>query len=224
MARGKKFNPTEKQLHHAWQLKMNGFTDAEIAAKLGISSVSYSLHRLKFLIYFAQKRREAEQVATRGRPRGSNKLETYRFAAVKLAELGENVEKIAKHLGLPDSTLRSWLKEDLTFAHEIETAKDRYDHDVIKALYRRAVGFTTREATRTDMRIGTAIAQSTTTRRVMRVLPSVKAIELWLTNRRKWLSENQSDKNPNEDLRPIEYIIRQGLYNKGGADGKENVH
>jgi len=222
MRRGKKFIPTEKELQHAWQLKLNGFTDAEIAAKLGVSPLTYSLHRQKFLIYFAQKKRELDRIQRAGRPPGPAKLDRFRLAAVKLAELGENVEQIAKQLGLPDTTLRAWMKEDETFGHEMTTAKDRADQLVIRALLRRALGFTTREATRTDMRIGDAIAQSTTTRRVSRVLPNVKAIELWLTNRRKWLSENQADTNTLTDDRAIEYEIVDKLFNAAEKKADES--
>jgi len=213
MKRGKRFIPTEKVLQHAWQLKLNGFTDAEIAAKIGVSTVTYSLHRLRFLVFFAQRRRELDRIQRAGRPPGPAKLDRFRLAAVKLAEIGENIEQIAKQLGIPDNTLRAWMKEDETFGHEMTIAKDRADQLVIRSLLRRALGYTTREATKTDMRIGNAIAQSTTTRRVSHVLPSVKAIELWLTNRRKWLSENQADASTLADDRAIEYEIVDKLFN-----------
>jgi len=223
MRRGKKFIPTEKIFQHAWQLKMNGFTDAEIAGKIGISPHTFSLHRTKFLIYFAQRRREQERINQAGRPRGPVKLDRYRLAAVKLAELGENVERIAKQLGLPDTTLRAWMKEDETFGHEMSIAKDVADQRVIRSLLRRAEGFTTREATTTEMSMGGIISQRSTTRRVSRVLPSVKAIELWLSNRRKWLSENRGENEKPTDDRAIEYEIIDSQFNAEQVGDKKDL-
>lgn len=217
MRSGKEWHPTESQLHHAWQLKMNGFTDVEIAEKLGVSPPTYSTRKLLFLRYFAMKRREDDRIkAARLKAMGvvpsKTGLDRYRLACVKLAELGECPAAIAKQIGVPMSTLHSWMEMDETFKHEIETARDRVDEEVIASLLKRAKGFTTREATTTEMSMGGVIAQRTTTRRVSRVLPSVKAQELWLTNRRKWLSENQGDNKPVADDRPIEYEIVDKLF------------
>jgi len=231
MKPGHKFVPTERQLHHAWQLKMNGFTDAEIARKIGVSPNTFSCARVIFLKYNAQRNREQQRIHEANlrsmgiNPRGPTKLEKYRLAAVKLAELGENVNKIALQLGIPDTTLRLWMKEDETFNHEMLTAADKLDQRIIKSLVRRAEGFTTREATTTEMSMGGVISQRTTTKRVSRVLPSVKAQELWLSNRRKWLSENKGEGERQTDNRPIEYEIIDNLFNPASAETnvKENL-
>ena len=223
MKSGKKFILTEKILNHAWQLKNHGFTDAKIAEALKVSSATYSLHKLQFLVYFARKVRERRE-ETEGTPRFQERLDKYRIAAVKLAEIGEDQRKISAQLGIPEATLRYWMEMDETFGHAIRSAKDNADERVIRALLRRCEGFTTREATTTEMTMGNTITQRTTTRRVSRVLPNTKAIELWLTNRRKWLSENQQDTNPTGDNRAIEYEIIDNLFNaEDNARQKENI-
>jgi len=217
---------TEEKLRHAWNLKNHGFTDAKIAEDIGISPITYSLHKAKFLIYFAKRNRELREEKEGGQARFQERLDKYRTAAVKLAELGEDQSKIARQLGIPESTLRYWMEMDETFGHAIRTAKDAADERVIRSLLRRCEGFTTRDFTVTEIRgAHDELVQRVTNKTVKRILPNTKAMELWLTNRRKWLSENQGENsNALTDERPIEYEIVDKLFNeatKENADNKE---
>ena len=219
MKQGKKFILTEKILNHAWQLHCNGLTDKEIAFKLRIHPVTFSIHKIKFLKYYARQNRKLRK-KSEGRPEGSSKLDRYRTACVKLAALGESVRMIAKQVGLPESTLRAWMEMDETFGHEMETAADNLDERIIKSLARRCEGYKLRDVTITEVSGGMfAGTQRTVTRSIRHVLPNVKAQEVWLTNRRKWLSENQDDGNANEkEQRPVEYEVVSELFDSSKSN------
>jgi hypothetical protein len=102
---------------------------------------------------------------------------------------------------------------DETFDHEMRSAKDNADELVIRALLKRATGFTHRTVTQSTATLGGGVTARTTTKTVNHVHANVKAIELWLSNRRKWLSENKSDDNTTKDNREVEYEIVDKLFN-----------
>jgi len=220
MKSGKRFILTEAILNHAWQLKCNGFTDKDIAFKLRVHPVTYSLHKIKFLKYFARQNRILQKKAHAGHPRGSEEIDKYRTACVKLAELGESVRLIAKQIGKPESTLRAWMEMDETFKHEMETAANNLDERVIRSLARRCEGYKLRDMTVTEVSGGMfAGTQRTVTRSIRHILPNVRAQEIWLTNRRKWLSENQADGSTNEkEQRPVEYEVVSGLFDSSKSN------
>ena len=219
MKSGKRFILTEELLNHIYQLHLNGFSNRAICGKLKIVPSTFDNHKKDIYKYFAQQNRKLRK-KSEGRPEGSTKLDKFRVAAVKLAELGESVNLIAKQLGLPDTTLRAWMEMDETFGHEMRTAADNMDERVIRALGRRCEGYKLRDMTVTEVSGGMfAGTQKTVTRSIRHIIPNVKAQEVWLTNRRKWLSENQDDGNANEkEQRPVEYEVVSELFDSSKSN------
>lgn len=223
----RRYKPTLDDFETYYRLKCNGYTDYEIAKELGISTWQMFKYKPLYRMFCARKTRKERLEKNVVRKGPVPQIEKYRLAAIKLAELGESRNQIAERLGIPESTLRQWEELDETFGHAMRTAKDAADCEVIRSLLRRAQGFTTREATRNIIRDGHGnVVQQNVTEHVFRVFPNVKAIELWLTNRRKWMSDVQGTATEQGDSRPVEYEIVHRLFEQPIYAEREekNIH
>jgi len=214
MRSGRRLDITEEMLERAWSMKCRGLTNEEIADDLDMHLSTFDRRKKEFYRYFAKKRREERRGMHPVGRHGSAKLDKLRSSAISLAALGENFNQIALQLGIPESTLRSWMKTDETFGHEMHSAKDNADENVIRSLLRRATGFNIRQSAITkqlDGR-GNVIAQTRhfTSRKFV---ADVHAIKLWLVNRRGWISESEGS-NKNFDKQEVEYDVRKKLYDK----------
>lgn len=217
MQRGKPFDEqiNEEMYDRAWNMKIKGFSDTEIADRLGFRLGTYDKHKWKFERHFAKKRRTLERL-TRGGRKISARFEKVRRAAIELAALGEPLLSISTQLGIPHSTFKSWMAADPLFNHEIRTAKDKADDKVIRSLLRKATGFPVRQVMKTELRDARGnIIQENTQTITRTIAPNIGAIKLWLVNRRGWISDSEGTKL-NEDKEHIEYDVREGLY-----EGKE---
>jgi hypothetical protein len=96
-----------------------------------------------------------------------------------LAILGKNNKEIAAGLRISTGTLFAWQKKHAEFSSEVKGGKDVANAKVVKALYKRAIGYRLPEKKVIQMPDGTIRKEVTE----KEVIPDVGAIKLFLTNR-----------------------------------------
>lgn len=196
-----------------------GLTDREISKKLKVSVNTFKRYKHVFTDFAEQidrqKRRGKKPVKlTRGRPKGSDRLRQVRAYAVELSKLGESVSNIPKFLGVPRSTFNTWRKSDPSFEHELTVAKECADHDVIRALYKRATGFRVKNANQNETKFiddKGKVQSKIKSKSSKYYAPDIKAIQNFLINRKDWsLTENKI--SDDTDSEKVEYDVRESLY------------
>ncbi len=219
MKRGKPFDEqmTDEMYERAWNLKSKGFSDGYIARELGFSLKTYDAYKWKIRSRYARITRLSLQYRMRQGIKGSKRFNKLRRSAVELAKLGESFSAIARQLGTPKSTLKAWMDTDALFNHEMRTAKDAADDQVIRSLLKRATGYSVRQANKTTIKDGRGrVLSETVNEKTKTLAPNIGAIKLWLVNRRGWISEAEGVKI-DEDGKNVEYDIRENLYAEGNT-------
>ena len=74
-----------------------------------------------------------------GRP--SKYKEEFNSQAAKLCKLGATDRDLADFFQVNEDTINEWKKKHLEFSESIKEAKKEADQEVVKALFRRAVGY-----------------------------------------------------------------------------------
>ena len=221
---GRKFwHPSEDDLFKAFTLKSQGIRDKDIAEAIGVAHSTYNSHKKEFLKYFAKKMRE-ERKKNVGHPRGITMDKATEKQIVNLAGLGLTIPKIAEMIGMPNRTIYHWLALDETLKHKVDTAKEKLDQEVLRALFKATSG-QARERTVTtttikDRRgnvIGTTVTESS---KILR--PSVNAIKLWVLNRNGWRLSSDANGGDENDSDNVEYDVRERLYNESSDDNELN--
>lgn len=116
---------------------------------------------------------------TTGRP--SSYRDEYADQARKLCKLGAIDEEIADFFDVSVRTIHRWKLQFPEFAKALKAGKARADDRVVRALYKRAVGFSYQE-TRVFQYQGTPVYAEVETH----VIPDVRAAMSWLVNRCGW--------------------------------------
>jgi hypothetical protein len=99
-------------------------------------------------------------------------------------------DEMAALFGIPDNLFAQWKDFYPSFAKAIETGRTQADAEIVRALYKRAIGYThPEEKIFYDSQDG-SIIRADTTRHYPPDLPSIK---LWLTNRKKEQWKDRSD-------------------------------
>lgn len=118
----------------------------------------------------------------------------------KLAGYGLTEKEIADFIGIAEKTIRNWKKRHTSFKKAIESGKYKADIKVIGSLYKRAIGFKTKEITEQLVEqeqqqpdgSKTKIQKLMVTKRVTKeIAPNVAAISIWLRNRRGQLFKDK---------------------------------
>lgn len=189
-----------------------GDSDDKIMKDLGYNEKQYARMAPYFLAYFRDYVRQTWY-------REGMKESVYPLTwdiedkFIELARSGLPTDKIARILNVPlPIVMDVWFKDEV-FKARVDLAVETANHEVITALYRRAIGFehdsVTESETETSQsgtsKEGVEVNYSTTSRTTNKsrkiVYPSVPAIELWLKNRAGWVTGNSD--------------IQQGNNNKG---------
>lgn len=121
-----------------------------------------------------------------GRP--SDYRAEYADQARKLCKLGAIDEELADFFEVSTRTIHRWKSKHPKFGKAIKVGKVRADERVKMALYRRAVGFFTKE-TRVMQFQGVPVYAEVD----IEVYPDVRACQLWLVNRQDWRMSHRQD-------------------------------
>jgi hypothetical protein len=143
---------------------------------------------------------------------------------ILLAENGLTNEKAATIAGISEPTLYNWFKVDPTLHHDMKVAKERAVQDAINALRSRVLGCDVTSVTETseiDSEGKSRVTHRHKTRR--RVLPSVPAAKLYLSNMACWVTDAKNLVGGNTDDEETEYDVRDRLYDEAESeiDGKD---
>lgn len=171
---------TRRDLRRAYELRSQGHPDGAIAKALGISTPTYSKHRLRFETYFRTQARDRRLVNPVGRPRGSYKVdpETIDLGLVRdLVLLGMTEKRIARALGVTQDTFITYKRLYPELQQAVDNAKTMADARVIRALYERATGYEHR-----DTHFASYLGQITSEEYTKHYPPDVQAAIAWLVN------------------------------------------
>lgn len=217
MKQGIPFRITKAVLERAWRWKCRGLKDAEIAKKLHIAFETYSRHKIKFLIFYARKKRLLDK-RERGRP---SSFEQNRDACVKLAGLGFSGNQIAQIISVAESTIRNWRDLDATFDAEMTAAAGANDGVVMQSLLKRAMGYNLPKVKdKIIYGIGNVVIGRETTREIEHYPPNVAAIINWLTNRLAHWNTEKKEAVTTDDTKEVLYDIRDTLYRENNLSNK----
>src|SRR5579871_1495714 len=130
----------------------------------------------------AQLLAEQEEMRRTGRGRPSGYSPLYAALAEKFCLLGATDLELAHMLGIGQKTLYRWQRQHPQFRQSIKRAKDQADANVVRALYRRALGCWVSDV-HTTYHQGT---DGCTTTHVTKELPPDPAAAIfWLKNRQR---------------------------------------
>lgn len=104
---------------------------------------------------------------------------------LRLAKKGFTLIEVADLIGMPDTTILLWMRMDVTFKQDFESAQEEPSHMVEQSLFRRALGYATREITKENQKPTKVVEKM--------VNPDVTAIIFWLKNRmpKRWRDVTQ---------------------------------
>jgi hypothetical protein len=125
----------------------------------------------------------AEQEGGPGRP--SDYRPEYADQARKLCKLGAIDEELADFFEVTVRTIHRWKSKHKEFGKAVRVGKGRADERVKMALYRRAVGYFTKE-TKVFQFQGVPVYAEVD----VEVPPDVRAATTWLVNRQGWRMGN----------------------------------
>jgi hypothetical protein len=201
------FELTDEHLEIAWNIRKNGGNWKAVRDAFGISIPVFARYKISVMKYVAYKERTS-RVPEHERKR-IERVNKMRIEAVKLHGLGLNNKEVALHLGISERTFAYWLEEDANFRHEYDTIQETYNNEIILALRKRATGFVASSTTTTELydRSGNRIGK-TVSRTKKPVLPSIKAHELWLVNKKNWTTKSEKA-TCNTDENTVEFDIRE---------------
>ena len=133
------------------------------------------------------KKEEEVKLVTPGNPVQKQKFEDFKKilpAVLRAASLSLTHNELACVAGVHPKTFREWLKNNPQLRAAIALKKLEADNEIESKLRRRANGFTYREVSREVGVNGRGEMIDKTTTTVKHALPDVKAINIWLQNRK----------------------------------------
>ncbi len=229
----KPFAPSKSQIMRYQRLKAMGESDERIALLLGIPIATFRRHKAKFDRASLGKGKRGARRSTQKASSGPDSPPAPRIGLtpkirrqlILLAENGLTNEKAADIAGISEQTLYNWFKIDPTLKHDMKVAKERAVQDAINALRSRVLGFDTTsvsETTEVDKDGKERVTHRQKTRH--RILPSVPAAKLYLSNMAQWVTDAKNLIGGSSDDDETEYDIRERLYdeaesNTQGKDG-----
>lgn len=128
------------------------------------------------------------------------KQEVHDNLAWALALDGRTDEEIAKDMGISTRTLHKWKKKYPSFEDSLKRAKNQADAEVVKTLYRRALGYSFKEkkvVVENDVDGNPKPIKIETIERD--VPPDTTAIIFWLKNRHPEAWRDKKDVNVTDD-------------------------
>jgi transcriptional regulator with XRE-family HTH domain len=126
-----------------------------------------------------------------GRP---SKFELYEKVILNIAKYGLTDKQIASAVGIDESSLNNWKKDNPKFFESLKEAKEESDRSVVKSLYERANGYnineTTKELRMTDDGEKELVVTKVVTKHIV---PDTTAQIFWLKNRQpdKWRDKQE---------------------------------
>jgi len=117
--------------------------------------------------------------------------ESYNEQVFKLCLLGAKDKEIADFFDICEATLNNWKIQYPKFLESIKDGKDKADSEVAKSLYKRAIGYTTKEVTKEGFDDIMKVTKEVT----KEVPPDTGAAMAWLKNRQpeKWRDKQEID-------------------------------
>ena len=141
-------------------------------------------------------------MAKRGRPK---KYDSINLEQVEYAGgLGLTDKEISKLLGISEATLNNYKKQYPEFLESLKKGKEIADEEVIKSLYRRALGYS-----HPEVHISNYQGKVTVTDIIKHYPPDVMACVYWLNNRipTEWKNRRE-DISSDDKILPIEINVR----------------
>ena len=124
-----------------------------------------------------------------GRPSNYDKID---LRQVEVAgELGFTDVELCKFFAITDRTLNKYKNKYPEFIQSLKKGKDNADEKVVRALYRRATGYS-----HPDIHITSYQGVVTTTPIIKHFPPDTTACIYWLRNRQQWIDKLEPDRAP----------------------------
>lgn len=144
------------------------------------------------------------------RPKESIKEKVDFILVEKLAELGHTNKEIGYILGYSKRTIDRWQNDD-AFLKSIKKGKAKADSEVLKSLYKRAIGFEFEEETYEAIQIEGKTTNAIKVKTVKKlIVPDTTAQIFWLKNR---LPDRWRDKQEYEHSGSISTITETTQFN-----------
>lgn len=196
--------PCQEHLDHYYELFKQGYTDEEIfksfKEKYGMSK---SLFKKWYYIFFHYTKNAVKVEAQDGIvPIPLTAALEDKF--VDLVSQGVPWDKVARLMNIPLATITEFWFQYPLFKARVDYAVEMANIEVIKALHKRATGYSTilktKTTSRTQKENGEILTNITETEREEQVVPSVEAEKFWLINRmpEKWSTDGSSQKEGNK--------------------------
>lgn len=133
----------------------------------------------------------------------------------KLAELGLTDKEIGYILGYSKRTIDRW-KENEDFANLLKRAKSKADSEVVKSLYKRALGFEFDEETYEEILIDGKPTKSVKVKTVKKyIVPDTTAQIFWLKNRQPERWRDKQEFEHSGEIRTITDTTNFNLKKRG---------
>lgn len=121
-----------------------------------------------------------------GRPSKYDKIDL--MQVVVAGELGLTDKELCKFFNIKDATLNKYKNQYPEFIESLKKGKDIADEKVVRALYKRATGYS-----HPDIHITTYQGEVTTTPIIKHYPPDTTACIYWLRNRQQWIDKLPMD-------------------------------
>jgi hypothetical protein len=158
---------------------------------------------------------ESERTDPGGRP--STYRPEYATQARKLCKLGAIDEELADFFDVTIRTIHRWKSKHKDFGKAVRVGKSRADERVRMALYRRAVGFFTKE-TKVMHYQGVPVYAEVD----VEVLPDVRAATIWMVNRQGWRMSHQAGEEATDTPEPTQVTVEVVNARLRPPEGGEN--
>jgi len=212
--------PPKYQLEQYYNFWIRGLETTDIAQEMNVSPEYIKQHEAVFFEFCRQTARIELQESLAGN-KEVVKIELSpkrKKILIDLYSSGFPLNRIADYLNVPTITITEfWFKDDPTLKIQCEAAATKSDHDVLKALKKRAIGFRFKSKSVTTTKIKSTIVSTVETERIQVITPSVNAQILWLINRLGWVTGNEGLPK-SADAEKTEYDIHEKLYDEDAID------